>query len=249
MSWRKLSVAAPSRSGWQLMYSRSSSRAGLRYSTLTDGDRKEHSRVARQLALHDAVLAQPLGARALEETQVVGVVDDAAGVGVLPVDTRLPAEGAHPLSPNSGRLAAARSGTLRPKCCQVRRVAMRPRAVRIRKPCWIRKRLDHVLERAALLADRGGETVDADRTAVELLHDREQQPAIERVEAPRIDVEQVERGVRDRLVDAAAALHLGVVAHAPQQPVGDAWRAARALGDAPGAAGVDRHVQDPAPSA
>src|SRR2546430_10494915 len=33
--------------------------------------------------------------RALEEAQVVGVIDDAAAVGVLPVDARRPAKHAH----------------------------------------------------------------------------------------------------------------------------------------------------------
>ena len=49
--------------------------------------------------------AQPLGARALEEAQVVGVVDDAAAVGVFPVDACRPGERAHRASSNSCRLA------------------------------------------------------------------------------------------------------------------------------------------------
>ncbi len=59
------------------------------------------------------------------------------------------------------------------------------------------ERLDHVFERAALFADGGGDALDADRAAVELLDDREQELAIERVEALRIDFEHVERGVGD----------------------------------------------------
>ena len=58
------------------------------------------------------------------------------------------------------------------------------------------ERLDDVLDRAALLAERGREAVDADRAALELLDDREHQPAVHRVEPLRIDVEQVERGPR-----------------------------------------------------
>jgi hypothetical protein len=46
-------------------------------------------------------------------------------------------------------------------------------------------------------------------------------------------------------VDAAVALDLGVVAHAAQQPVGDARRAARAARDLQRAGGVDGHVQQP----
>ncbi|RYG78107.1 Holliday junction branch migration DNA helicase RuvB, partial [bacterium] len=44
------------------------------------------------------------------------------------------------------------------------------------------ERLDDVLERAALLADRGREALDAHRPAIELLEDRHQQQAVERVE-------------------------------------------------------------------
>ena len=45
------------------------------------------------------------------------------------------------------------------------------------------ERLDDILERAALLADRGRQAVDADRTAVEPLDDGGQELAVERVEA------------------------------------------------------------------
>ena len=93
----------------------------------------------------------------------------------------------------------------------------------------MRIRLDHVLERAALFADRGRDALDADRAAVEFLDDREQQLAIEGIEALRVDFQQVERGARDGLIDVPVRLHLRVVAHAAQQPVGDARRAARAL--------------------
>ena len=65
------------------------------------------------------------------------------------------------------------------------------------------ERLDHVLQRAALLADRCGDAVDADRPAIELLDYGEQQAAIERIEAVRIDLEQVEGRIGHPLVDAA----------------------------------------------
>ncbi len=78
--------------------------------------REQHPLLALQPLLREAARAQPLGARALEEAQVVGVVDDATGIGVLPVDARRPAEAAHRGSSNSGRVAAARSGGFRPKC-------------------------------------------------------------------------------------------------------------------------------------
>src|SRR6185295_7548599 len=79
-------------------------------------------------------------------------------------------------------------------------------------------RLDHVLERAALLAYRGGKAVDAYRAAVELLDHREQEPT-------------VHRGLRDALVDGAVAFHLRIVAHAAQESVRDSRRAARTRRD------------------
>ena len=41
----------------------------------------------------------------------------------------------------------------------------------------------------------------------------------------------------------AVALHVGEVAHPAQQPVGDAWRAARAARDLEAAFGVERHLE------
>ena len=48
-------------------------------------------------------------------------------------------------------------------------------------------RLAHVLERVALLGAGGGERLDADRAAVELLDDRAQQRAVELVEPELVD--------------------------------------------------------------
>src|SRR5690606_5381652 len=88
-------------------------------------------------------------------------------------------------------------------------------------------RLDDVLDRAPFLADGDGETLDADRPAVEALDDREQQLPVHRVETVRIDLEHVHRGLRDGRIDLAVRLDLRVVAHAPDEPVRDAGRAAR----------------------
>ena len=105
--------------------------------------------------------------------------------------------------------------------------------------------LDDILERAALLADRGREAVDAHRSAVEVLDDGEQQLAIQRIEALAVDFQQIQRRGGHRLIDVAVAAHLRVVAHPAQQAVGDARRAARALRDARARRLVDRHLQDP----
>src|SRR6185503_3626333 len=105
-------------------------------------------------------------------------------------------------------------------------------------------RLDHVLERAALLAYRGGKAVDAYRAAVELLDHREQEPTVHRVEAVRIHLEQVHRGLRDALVDGAVAFHLRVVAHAAQESVPDPRPAARTRRDLARTRVVDREIQN-----
>ena len=55
-----------------------------------------------------------------------------------------------------------------------------------------------VLDRVGLLADRGGERVHAHRAAAELLDDREEQPAVDLVEAVGVDLEQREGVARDR---------------------------------------------------
>src|ERR1700722_18886995 len=81
--------------------------------------REHHAGVARQRQLRHAARAQPLGARALQEAQVIRIIDNTPGVGVFPVDTRLPDEGNQAPSPNNGRLAAARSGIFMPKYCQL----------------------------------------------------------------------------------------------------------------------------------
>src|SRR5206468_8992727 len=106
------------------------------------------------------------------------------------------------------------------------------------------ERLGDILERAALVADRRRKTVDTDRAAVKALDDRREELAVQGVESLTVHLEQVERGVRDRLIDAPVGANLRIVAHPPQQAVGDARGAARALRDAPCAAFIDGYTQD-----
>src|SRR5262245_24528007 len=106
-------------------------------------------------------------------------------------------------------------------------------------------RLEHVLDRLRVLADHVREVVEADRAAAELLDHGEQQLAVHDVEAERVDVEHLERRVGGGLRHRAVALHLGVVAHAAQQAVGDARRAARAPRDLAGALLDDLDFQQP----
>ncbi|CAM2144510.1 hypothetical protein PT2222_160067 [Paraburkholderia tropica] len=104
-------------------------------------------------------------------------------------------------------------------------------------------RLKHVLDRVALLADRGGEVVHAHRAAVELVENRFEQLAVHQVEAHGIDVEHAQRGVGDLRGDRAIGLHFGVVAHATQQAVGDTRRAARAARDFERAVGMNLRAE------
>ena len=92
--------------------------------------------------------------------------------------------------------------------------------------------------------DRGGDRLDADRAAVELLDDRAQDLVVDLVQPQLVDVETAQRLARDVSGDHAVRPHLGVVAHAPQQAVGDARRAARAPGDLAARLVVDWHAED-----
>src|SRR5262245_44086291 len=82
--------------------------------------------------------------------------------------------------------------------------------------------LDDVLERVALLAERGGEAVDADRATRELLDHREQEAPVQDIEAFEVDFQEVERALGHFGVDAARRSDLREVTDAPQQAIGDA---------------------------
>src|SRR3546814_9304656 len=68
-------------------------------------------------------------------------------------------------------------------------------------------RLDHVLKRAALLAQRRGQRFDADRAAVEVLDDQVEQAPVQVVETFRIHLQHLHRGIRDVVVDARSEEH------------------------------------------
>ena len=105
-------------------------------------------------------------------------------------------------------------------------------------------RLVDVLDRVRLLAERRGERREADRPAVELVGDRAQQLARLAVEALLVDLEQLERLARDLGRDRALVAHLGDVAHAAEDAVRDARRAARAPRDLLGGVGRDLDAED-----
>ena len=95
--------------------------------------------------------------------------------------------------------------------------------------------LDDLLDGIARLGQRGGDGVDADRTAAEIDGDALQVAVVHGVEAALVDLELAQRLVGERAVDHRRAGDGGEVAHAAQQAAGDARRAARAAGDLAGA--------------
>src|SRR5439155_7080441 len=105
-------------------------------------------------------------------------------------------------------------------------------------------RLDHLGQRLRLVVDGGGDRFEADRPAAVMVDDRGEEAPVEPVETPHVHALAVEGPPRDRFGDDAVALHLRVVAHAPEETVGDARRAARAVRDLPGAVWRDLRVQD-----
>src|SRR4029078_1938290 len=79
--------------------------------------------------------------------------------------------------------------------------------------------------------------------AAERAADRAEDLAVQAIEALLVDLEQVECARGLPRADDAAAADMGVVAHAREQAVGDARGAAGAVGDRPGAGGLDLDLQ------
>src|SRR5262249_35146230 len=103
--------------------------------------------------------------------------------------------------------------------------------------------LVEVLERPAVLTDSGGEGVEPGGTAVVVLDQGAEDLAVDLVEAVLVDLEEREATARGFAVDGLRPVHLREVAHAAQQPVGDARRAAAAPRDLERALGVDGDAQ------
>ena len=86
------------------------------------------------------------------------------------------------------------------------------------------KWLKYIFDRAPLLRQSGSQTVDTNGAPVEFLNQREQQPAIQMIKTLRINIKQIKRRLRGITGHRAVCLHLGVIPHATQQAVGNAWR-------------------------
>jgi len=107
------------------------------------------------------------------------------------------------------------------------------------------KRLEHVLDGVAFLADSRRQIVDADRTATELVEDALQKLAVHDVETRAVDIEHLQGGIGDGARDMSRGANLGKIAHPTQKPVGDTRRAARAAGNLMRAGVVCERSNDP----
>ena len=96
---------------------------------------------------------------------------------------------------------------------------------------------------AGVLAEGGGDGLDAHGAALELVDDYAEQLVVDFVESVAVDIEGFEGHAGYILVDGAGAFDLGEVAHAAQQGVGDTGRAAAAAGYLVGGAVADGGVE------
>ena len=103
------------------------------------------------------------------------------------------------------------------------------------KPALDQIGLDDVLDGVARLRQRGGERLDADRAAAVVHRDGREIAPVHGVEAGGVDFQRGERLVGDGAVDRGGAGDGGEIAHAAQQPSGDARGAAGAARDFVGA--------------
>ena len=92
-------------------------------------------------------------------------------------------------------------------------------------------RLIDILQRDRLLADGRRQRLQPDRASAESRHNAAQHAPVDRIQSKLVDFQRAQGGVRRLLRDDAVELHLREIAHAAQQAVGDARRAARAARD------------------
>ena len=106
------------------------------------------------------------------------------------------------------------------------------------------ERLDDLLDCVARLGERRSDGVDADRTAAVVERNGRKIAAVHRVHAGGVDLKREQRLVGDRAVDCGCARNMREVAHALEQPPGDARGAARAARDLVGAVLRHRNAED-----
>ncbi len=213
------------------------------------GPRRRRRFASRIACWLDAERPQHLGAGPLGELQVIGVIDDAGRIGVLVIDPhgevcappwRQPCATAfqqrvrHPGQQVelAGRVGRRLDAEMAPAAVGQHAAARRA----LKQPCLHQIGLDHVLDRVALLGQRRGHGLDADRPAAVIArrcsadsggpwHRGRAPSTSSRVSA----ASAAARSMRWR------ARHRGEVAHAAQQAPATRGvpRARRAISDAP----------------
>src|SRR5208282_805899 len=127
----------------------------------------------------------------------------------------------------------------------IRELGRDPSAGRaVQKADLDQKRLVDFFDGVGFFGQRRAQRIQTHRPTLVLLDDGEQQFAVDLVEAVAVYFKHAERGLGGGQIDGTGGAHLGVVAYAAQQAVGDAWRSTRAAGDFGGSGTVDFHTQD-----
>src|SRR6185436_14824163 len=103
--------------------------------------------------------------------------------------------------------------------------------------------LVYLFDRVRVFADCRADRVQADRTPIELLDDRLQNARVHVVEPEHVDVEQLQRLLRNRLGNHPAGLYLRIVANTTQQTIGDARRPTCATCDLRRTLGIDPDLE------
>ena len=106
------------------------------------------------------------------------------------------------------------------------------------------ERLVNLFERVLFFCEGRCEGVNANRATVVLLDDGEEQATVKFIEAVSVNFEHFEGVLRGFAIDDAGAAHLGVVADATQEAIGDARGAAGAHCNFGGAGLIDGYVED-----
>src|SRR5215470_18796798 len=101
------------------------------------------------------------------------------------------------------------------------------------------KRLVDLFDRVRFFGEGGGKCVHANRPALILLNDRQQQLAINLVETVTVHFEHLQRGLRRRQIDLPSAAHLRVIAHPTEKAIRNSWRSPRPAGDLQCALAID----------
>ena len=101
---------------------------------------------------------------------------------------------------------------------------------------------DDVFERFAVLTQGACKVVDADGAACEFLHDGRHEAAVDGVKSDDVHIQKFQRRLCDFGGDLPVMAHLGKVAHASQQAVGDSVSSVGAAGDFVGTGFVNGDV-------